>query len=372
MDFGLSDDRRMLADTLERYLGDNYPLEKRHEYSAQEAGYSREKWQELAELGAVGAMFGESAGGFGGAGPDLMVLFEALGRRLVVEPFLPTLLAGTAIAELACHEHGDLLEAVIGGQAMIALAHGEVDARYELTHVSLAARKTAQGHVLTGRKSVVLGGGSADYLVVTARTGGDIDSADGISAFLVNTSAKGVTRRGYRTVDGYGAAEIELEDTPGILLGGEGEAYAAIEKATAYGLVAICSEALGAMEAAKDLTVEYMHVRKQFGVPIGKFQALQHRMADVLIEIEQMRSTVIGAAGHLDAERGKRERFCAAAKHLAGRIGRQVAEEAIQIHGGMGMTWEYPVGHYAKRIIMIDHLFGDTDHYLERFIATAP
>ncbi|HSO47083.1 MAG TPA: acyl-CoA dehydrogenase family protein, partial [Rhizobiaceae bacterium] len=333
-----------------------------------EEGFSREMWGEFAELGVIGALFGEDAGGFGGEGDDLMVVFEALGRALVVEPFLPTLLAGSLIADLGSHEQKAMLESVIAGGTLLAFAHGEPQSRYELEHVAAHAVEAEGGFAITGHKSVVLGGGTADKLVVSARTGGASGDKDGISLFIVDAKAHGISIRSYGTVDGYPAAEISLNGAKGELLGAPGSAFPAIEKAYARGIVAVTAECLGAMERAKDLTIEYMHTRKQFGVIIGKFQALQHRMADVLIEIEQLRSSLINAAGHLTAERLLREKMVSAAKNLAGRAGRQTAEEAIQIHGGMGMTWEYPVGHYAKRIIMIDHLFGDADHHLERFV----
>jgi alkylation response protein AidB-like acyl-CoA dehydrogenase len=369
MDFALSDDRRMLAETLGRFLKDNYPLDKRHEFARSHAGFSAEMWSRFAELGVIGALFDESAGGFGGEGDDLMVVFEALGRALVVEPFLPTLLAGSLIADLGSPHQKAVLESVVSGETLVALAHGEPQSRYELEHVAAHAVEGENGFAVTGRKSVVLGGGSADKLVVSARTAGASGDEHGISLFIVDAKAHGVTIRAYSTVDGYPAAEISFDAAKGELLGQAGTAFPAIEKAQARAIVAVCSECLGAMEKAKDLTVEYMHTRKQFGVIIGKFQSLQHRMADVLIEIEQLRSSIVNAAGYLNSERRLRERMASAAKNLAGRAGRQTAEEAIQIHGGMGMTWEYPVGHYAKRIVMIDHLFGDTDHHLERFIA---
>ncbi len=369
MDFRLNDDRQMLADTLARFLGDNYTLAKRHEFAASEAGHSPEMWGKFAELGIIGALFAEADGGFGGAGADIALVFEALGRALVVEPFLPTLIAGSLIAELGDNEQKSVLEQVIAGSRHIAFAHGEPASRYELENVSTGAARSGEGWAISGDKSVVAGGGAADLLVVSARTGGKTDSAEGRSLFLVDADDEGLAVRSDSTVDGHPAAEIKFEGAHGRLLGGSGKGLPAIEKAVAKGIVAVCAECLGAMEVAKDLTVEYMHTRKQFGVEIGRFQALQHRMADVLIEIEQLRSAVINAAGHLDSERKIRERFASAAKNLAGRAGRQVAEEAIQIHGGMGMTWEYPVAHYAKRIVMIDHLFGDTDHHLERFVA---
>ncbi len=366
MDFALNDDRRMLAETLERFLSDNYDIEKRHGFAMMDDGFSKQMWEKFAELGIIGALFDEKAGGFGGEGADLMVVFEALGRHLVVEPFLPTLMAGTILAGAGGQEA--LLEQVINGETAIALAHGEPSSRYELASVSSIAEQSGKEWIINGDKSVVLGGSAATQLVVSARTTGEADSENGISLFLVEAT-NGVTKRNYSTINGYGAAEIKLENASGILLGEVDQGYKLLERAYAAGIVAISAEALGAMHVATDLTVEYTRQRKQFGIPIGKFQALQHRMADMLIELEQMRSSVMNAAGNLDKDRLDREKEISACKHLVGTIGRQVAEEAIQIHGGMGMTWEYAVGHFAKHIIMIDHVLGDTDHHLERYIA---
>ncbi len=363
----------MLTDTLSRFLSDNYSIDRRHEIAGSPDGFSREIWGQMAELGIVGALFTEEAGGFAGSGDDIALVFEQLGRALVTEPFLPILLSGHLIYRLGDKDwHKKMLEQIIEGSMLTAFAHGEPSSRYDLHHVQVKAERNAHGEwELSGNKSVVLGGGSADWLVISARTGGNPSDVDGISVFMVDPMAGGISRREYGTVDGYAAAEISLENAKGELLGEEGRGYPVIEETIALGNLAVSAESLGAMEVAKDLTVEYMHTRKQFGVPIGKFQALQHRMADVLIELEQMRSAVINAAAHLRSDRMEREKWVASAKYLAGKIGRQVAEEAIQIHGGMGMTWEYPVGHYAKRIVMMDHLFGDTDHHLERYIAFA-
>lgn len=366
MDFKLNDDRRMLAETLERFLADNYDIEKRHGFAMMDDGFSPQMWEEFAQLGVIGALFKQSAGGFGGEGADLMVVFEALGRNLVVEPFLPTLLAGTVLANVDTHQ--DLIESVIAGETLLALAHGEPSSRYELSCVATTATKNDNAWQVSGDKSVVLGGGSATHFIVSARTSGKGDDEDGISLFLVEKSHD-VSTRNYSTLNGYGAAEVRFEKAAGILIGEEGKGFALIEQAFASGITAVSAEALGAMHVATDLTVEYTKQRKQFGVPIGKFQALQHRMADMLIELEQMRSSLINAAGNLNADRALREREVSACKYLVGSIGRQVAEEAIQIHGGMGMTWEYAVGHFAKHIIMIDHVLGDTDHHLERYIA---
>lgn len=366
MNFELNEDRRMLSETLTRFLADNYTIDKRHGFAMSDERFSREMWAQFAELGVIGALFPESAGGFGGEGDDLTVVFEALGRHLVVEPFLPTLLGGSVLSEVGGEEA--LLEQIIGGEALIALAHGEPASRYELSHVETTATADGDGYRITGNKSVVLGGGNATHLVVSARTSGDTTDENGISLFLVE-AGEGVRVRDYGTIDGYAAAELSFTDAKARLFGELDNGFSIIEKVQAMGTTALCAEVFGAMESAKDLTVEYMHTRKQFGVPIGKFQALQHRMADILIELEQMRSAIINASGNLSADRVSREREVSACKHLCGTIGRQVAEESIQIHGGMGMTWEYPVGHYAKRIIMADHVFGDTDHHLERYIA---
>lgn len=303
MDFKLNDDRRMLAETLERFLRDNYPISKRHEFVASHGGWSREMWRQFAELGVIGALFSEDAGGFGGEADDIMVVFEALGRALVVEPFLPTLLAGSLINDVMGTDAASKLEAVISGEKVIALAHGEPASRYNLDHVETKAEEKSGGYVLKGHKSVVLAGADADELIVSARTSGSASDDKGISLFLVDPKASGVTLRPYGTVDGYPAAEVILQDVEGKLIGKKDAALEAIEKAHARAILAVCAELLGAMEVAKDLTVEYMKTRKQFGVIIGKFQALQHRMADVLIEIEQMRSSIVNAAGHLNAGR---------------------------------------------------------------------
>ncbi len=365
MNFALNDDRRMLAETLERFLADNYDIEKRHGFVMQDDGFSREMWVQFSELGIIGALFNETSGGFGGEGADLMVVFEALGRHLVVEPFLPTLLAGTILSEVGGYEN--LIDNTIAGEALLALAHGEPSSRYELSSVSMKAKQEGDSWFLTGDKSVVLGGGSATHIIVSARTSGAINDETGISLFLVEKS-DAVIVRGYGTLDGYGAAEINFTNAFGILIGEKDKGFALIERAHTTGITAISAEALGAMTVATDLTAEYTKQRKQFGVPIGKFQALQHRMADILIELEQLRSSIINAAGNLTSKNNLREREASACKYLVGTIGRQVAEEVIQIHGGMGMTWEYAVGHFAKRIIMIDHILGDTDHHLERYI----
>lgn len=369
MDFHLSDERQMLRETAERFLRDRYPIEKRHEFARSTTGFSREMWAEFAELGLIGALLPPEAGGFGGTGEDIALVFEALGRGLVVEPFL----ASGILGAWPLVEAGDTaaLAEVIEGKRILALAHGEPDGRYSLSHVRTRARQTNEAWQISGTKAVVLNGSAADMLIVSARIGGGPDDEAGLALFRIDPRQEGVANRSYGTIDGGSAAEITLGDVIGEPIGTPGEAFPLIERTIGRGVLALSAEALGAMEVAKDLTLDYLRTRVQFGQPIGANQALQHRMVDMLLEIEQLRSAVMLAASTLGAGRAVRERNLSAAKHLAGRVGRLVAEEAIQMHGGIGMTWEAAVAHYAKRIVMIDHLLGDTDHHLERFLRFA-
>jgi alkylation response protein AidB-like acyl-CoA dehydrogenase len=373
MNFEHSEERRMLADTLNRYIAEQYPFETRDRIAKSELGYSQEQWQQFAELGAIGALFGDDVGGYGGTGFDIAVVFEALGRGLVIEPFLGNaVLAGTAIANAGTEAQKAILADIIGGARIAAFAHGEPESRYELGRVQTKARREGGGWRLDGEKAVVQHGEHADVFVVSARTSGAIDDEGGISLFVVPADAAGISRRGFPTIDGGRAAEVTFRNVAvrgDALLGKEGAGYATLEEVVGAGIVALCAEAVGAMEVARDATLEYLRTRKQFGVPIGTFQALQHRMADLLIEIEQARSAVINAAAALHADRIARERALSAAKMTIGRVGTLVAEESIQMHGGIGMTWELPLAHYAKRLVMIDHLLGDEDYHLARYVA---
>lgn len=365
MDFEHTEDRRMLADTLQRFMADKYTMETRMKAAESEDGFDREIWAQLAELGVIGALLPEEAGGFGGAGFDLMVVFESLGRALSVEPALATGVLGAGlIAELGTDDQKAQLEDVIAGTRLLTLAHGEPEARYDLAWVSTKV----EGGKLTGRKCVVPNAGTADMLVVSARSSGEVTDEDGISLFLVDPKADGVTIREVPSVDGGRVADVFLDGAPGEPLGPEGGAWPTLETAAARATLALSAEALGAMSVCHELTVDYSKQRKQFGRPIGTFQALQHRMVDMGVELEQARSAVINAAGRLEQDRKTREMQISACKNMIGRAGKHVAEETIQIHGGIAMTWEYAVAHYAKRVIMIDHQFGDADHHLERFI----
>jgi alkylation response protein AidB-like acyl-CoA dehydrogenase len=371
MDFALSEERQMLADTAGRFIADRYDIATRHANAALDGGFNRATWNDFAELGLIGALLPPEVGGFGGRGDDIAVVFEALGRGIVVEPFLATGILGAGpIVSAGTDAQKALLEDVAAGKMLLALAHGEPESRYGLSRVKTQATREGDTWRLNGRKAVVINGDTADKLVVSARITGAEDEQNGIALFLIDADAVGVTRRGYATIDGGRAAEIALANvatTDDALIGTAGKAFEVIEEAHARGVVALCAEAIGAMDVAKDTTLDYLKTRKQFGRPIGAFQALQHRMVDMIIEIEQARSAVMLAAGTLEAPRVEREKNAAAAKNLIGRVGRLVAEETIQLHGGIAMTWEYNLPHYAKRLTMIDHQLGDTDFHLERF-----
>jgi alkylation response protein AidB-like acyl-CoA dehydrogenase len=363
----------MLADALDRYIAEQYAFPARDRIAQSELGYDPAQWSQFAELGAIAALFPESEGGFGGDGFDVSVVFECLGRGLVVEPFLGALMVGQALVHAGSGEQKAGLAGIIDGSTIAALAHDEPGSHYELTQVATRAERAGDGWRLTGAKAVVQHGQAANLLLVSARTAGAPGDEAGISLFLVPADAEGITTRDYRKVDGGRAAEIRFDDVvlpSGALLGKENEGLALLEHALGYGILALCSEAVGAMEIARRDTLEYLRTRKQFGKPIGSFQALQHRMAVLLLEIEQARSAVINAAAAMsESDSVLRQRALSAAKFSIGRIGTLVAEECIQLHGGIGMTWELPLPHYAKRLVMIDHELGDEDHHLERFIA---
>lgn len=372
MDFNHSEERQMLGDTITRWVMNDYPLKARLEAGVSELGYAPDRLAALAELGVIGALFGEDSGGFGGAGFDLAVVFEGLGKGLVIEPLLPALLAGSILENAGNDAQKALLEPVIEGAKTLAFAHFEADDGDDPRWIETTAKKGADGWEISGHKAVVRNGGSADYLVVSARTSGDAGQADGLSLFLVPTDAKGIETHAYSTIEGGGAAEISLDLkslTMGSLIGDEGKALDVLNHALGRGIVAIGAEALGIMDVIRAMTIEYIQTRKQFGVPIGKFQALQHRMAEMLLEIEQMRSAVIRAAAVLEEPGVERERAVAALKVTTNKTATLVAEESIQIHGGIGMTWEHDLGHFAKRLTMITHELGDEDYHLTRYIA---
>lgn len=372
MDFQHSEERQMLADTLTRFVAQDYPLADRLAAGVAELGYDAGKWAMLAELGVIGALFGEEAGGFGGAGFDISVVFEAIGRGLVVEPFLQTLLAGSILASAGSAEQQTRMAGLLSGETIAALAHFEANDGWQTAHIATTAKRSGDGWVLNGQKAVVRAANAAEFLIVSARCKGQAGDREGVSVFLVPTDAPGLEVRDYQTIDGGRAAEVTLNTVAlpaDALIGVEGRGEAVLDEALGKGLLAICAEALGIMDVIKDMTIGYIQTRKQFGVPIGKFQALQHRMAEMLLEVEQARSAVINAAFHEGKPGPERERALSACKVTIGRVGTLVTEESIQIHGGMGMTWEYPLGHFAKRLTMIGHELGDEDFHLVRYMA---
>jgi alkylation response protein AidB-like acyl-CoA dehydrogenase len=359
MDFNHGEDRRMLGDTLRRYLAEKAPIEARNKVAYGDTGYSPDVWHGLAELGVIGALFGEEAGGFGGGGFDIMVVFHEIGRALAVEPFLGALMVGHALAAAG---RTDAIEGIIAGTTITAFAHAEPQDHAPGDPLATRARRDGDGWTIDGAKAVVAHGEAADLLLVSAQTDA------GVALFLVPRDAAGLAVRGYANIDGGRSAEVTLLGVtlPVTALVTE-DAAGPIAAAEAAGLLALCAEGLGAMEIARDQTVDYVRTRKQFGVPIGKFQALQHRIATVLLEIEQAHSAVINAADAFGTDAAPRA--LAAAKYTIGATGQLVAEEAIQLHGGIGMTWELPLSHYAKRITMIDSQLGDQDQHLQRYIA---
>jgi len=365
MDFNTGEDRQILIDTLGRYFAQRYPIETRQAISRSAAGWSAEHWRALAELGIPGMLLPQAAGGFGGTGFDIGAVFEQLGRALVVEPFLGLLMAGRVLATAGGSEA--LLAEAITGTIVLAFAHEEPHSHYQLAAVGTSAKRAGSGWAVSGSKAVVPQIEAADHIVLSARVSGSPGEETGIALFRVEKGAAGLEVRGYPMIDGGRGGEITLNNVHATLIAEAG--FPIIESVVAAGIVALSWEAAGVMDVLKQATLEYLRTRKQFGVPIGKFQALQHRMATVALEIEQARSAAINAAAALDAARKVRERAVSAAKYTIGRVGTLVAEEAIQMHGGIGMTWELPLTHFAKRLTLIGHQLGDEDHHLARFTA---
>jgi pimeloyl-CoA dehydrogenase small subunit len=370
MDFELNEEQRLLKESVDRLLADRYAFEQRRAYGKESDGWSRALWAQYAELGLLGLPFAEEHGGFGGGPVETMIVMEAFGRALVVEPFLATVVLGGGLLRHGASnaQQARLLPKIAEGSLLLAFAHTEPQSRYDLADVATRARRDGGVWVLDGEKSVVLHGDCADRLLVTARTGDGQRERDGIGLFLVDARASGVARRGYPTNDGLRGAEISLagvrvaaED----VIGAPGGALPVVERVVDEAIAALAAEAVGAMAAMHDLTVDYLKTRKQFGVAIGSFQALQHRAVEMLVALEQARSMAMFAtmmAAEEDAV--ERRRAAAAAKVQIGRSARLVGQQAIQLHGGIGMTHEYKVGHYFKRITMIDAAFGNADHHL--------
>ncbi len=372
MDFDLTDDQRLLTDSVNRLLADQYTFEKRKAFLKAPEGWSTALWAQYAELGLLGLPFAEEFGGFGGGAVDVMLLMQAFGRHLVLEPYLATVVLGGTAIRLAgnSEQQSDILPGIAEGGTKLAFAHYERQSRYDVTDVLTTAKANGSGYVLDGAKSVVLHGDSADKLVVSARTSGGRDDAGGISLFLVDGSADGLARRGYTLRDGSRAAEISLSGVkvsrPN-LLGEVDNALPTILRVVEAGIAATAAEVIGTMETMQSMTLDYLKTRVQFGKPIGENQALQHRAAEMLVAMEQGRSMAMLAAMMVDEpDAVERERNISMAKVGVGQSGRFVSQNAVQLHGGIGMTEEYAVGHFFRRVMVIEHLFGDTAYHLDR------
>lgn len=376
MDFNFTEEQEMVRDGLSRMVREQYGWQTRQAAIASDAGWRPEIWAQLAELGILGMPFSEDDGGFGGGAVDAMVVMQEFGQGLVVEPFVPTVVcaggflkhAGTPAQK---EEH---IGGIIDGSRVFAFANTEPRGRYDYADIETTAKKNRGGYVLNGHKAVVMGAPWASHLIVTARTSGDRRDTHGVSVFVVDKATDGIVTRDYETVDGRRASEVYFENAAipaDTLIGEEGAALPLIEKVTDEAVAALCAEACGAMKVAHAMTVEYSRQRKQFGVPIGSFQVLQHRMVDMYTAYEQAVSLTYLATLRLDSSEIERKRAVSAAKVGVGQAARLIGQEAVQIHGGNGVTDEYAIGHYFKRLTIFDTEFGNVDHHMKRHIALA-
>lgn len=371
MDFNFTQEQKQFADALRRWTEKDYGFEQRKKIVHSESGVSDAAWATLVELGMTALPVPEAQGGFNGSAVDMMVVMQELGRGIVVEPYFATVW-GAQFLKLAGGQEA-LLERVAGGELKLACALGEKQARHDLSDIATTARAEGDGYVIQGSKSVVLHGAQAGMLIVSARISGDQRAKDGISLFVVPVEATGLTRRDYRTIDGQRAADIGFDKVrvpASALLGKSGAAWELLDAAADYGIALLCAEAVGAIDALNAATLEYLKTRQQFGVPIGKFQALQHRMAEMFIHAEQARSMATLAAVRVDAgDAEERRKTVSAAKARIGQAAKFVGQQAVQLHGGMGVTDELPAAHLFKRLTIIDLTLGDTEHHLARFAA---
>ncbi|MFD1190332.1 MULTISPECIES: acyl-CoA dehydrogenase family protein [Phenylobacterium] len=372
MDFSFTEEQSMLRDTVASYLADNYDFDKRRAALKSAPHWRPDVWKAFAEeLGILGAPFSEELGGLGGGYTENMVVMEELGKSLVVEPYLQTVVIGGGFLKHSGYAGAsDVIGKIIAGDAILAFAYAEPQARYTWQDLKTTAKKDGSGYVINGHKAVVIGAPYATHLIVTARTGGGQRDAQGVSVFLVEKGAKGVTTRDYPTVDGFLASEVYFENVSvgaDALIGAEGQSLALVEKVLDEAVAATCAEACGVLRKLHEGTLEYTKQRKQFGVPISSFQVLQHRMVDMFIQLEQSISMTYMATIKLNETDVERAKAVSAAKVQIGKACKFVGQNAIQLHGGMGMTDEMAIGHYFKRATMIEGAFGSTDHHLARY-----
>jgi alkylation response protein AidB-like acyl-CoA dehydrogenase len=370
MNFQLTEEQQMLQDSLRRFLAKEYTFEKRSEIIESGTGSDEGIWNALAEMGLLAFTFPEEYDGLGGNGIDTMLVMESFGRALVTEPYLATVvLAGGLVRDAGSDSQKQaILPAIASGTKRMALAAYEHGARYNLANVKTEAKSAGTDYILKGTKTAVIHGGQADQLIVSARTSGDARSEDGITLFLVDANSKGVTITDFVTHDGFLTAEVALKDVKvdgDAIISEANTGFPALEKAIEQGIAALCAEAVGAMEAMNEATLEYTQTRKQFGVSISKFQVLQHRMADMFIQAQQSRSMAILAANYADSDnREDRRQAISQAKLLVSQGAREVGQAGVQLHGGMGVSDEMWAAHIFKRLTLINLMFGDADYHL--------
>ncbi len=377
MDFSFTEEQSLLQDSVQRFVQNSYEFETRQKLIKTEEGFSRDNWSSFAELGWLALPFPEDSGGFGGTAVETMIMMEEFGKGLVVEPYVTTVIMTGSIIEAGgsiAHREGVLAE-IMAGTKLGSVAYVEPQARFNLADVTTTATSTDDGYIVSGFKGVVLGGPSADLLVVPARTSGEQRDSEGITLFLIDADAEGISRRDYPTIDGGRASEITFEKvavSSADVLGEVGEGLSLLEVGINNGILAVCAEAVGAMEVLYKTTVEYCKTREQFGQPIGKFQVLQHRMVDMFMEHEQAKSLLYMAAIRMSEDDELAAiKAISALKVQVGKGGRFVGQNAIQLHGGMGMTDELNVGHYFKRITAVETLFGNVDFHLKKYSSAA-
>jgi pimeloyl-CoA dehydrogenase small subunit len=375
MDFDLNDEQRQLKDNVDRLMAAEYGFDKRKAYAAEPQGFSAALWAKYAELGLLAVPFAEADGGIGGGTTETMIIMEALGHALALEPYLATVVLGGGFLRHggSAEQKERLIPGLIAGETRFAFAQQEKQSRYDLADVATTARRDGNGWILDGEKGVVIAGDAADHLIVTARTAGGRRDRAGIGLFIVDATAAGLSRRGYVTQDGLRAAQLTLSGVrvpDANVIGDPAAGLPLVERVVDEAIAALCAEAIGVMTMMHATTLDYLKTRKQFGVTIGSFQAVQHRAADMFVALELARSMAMFATMMADeADAGERRRAISAAKVQIGRSGRQIGQEAVQLHGGIAMTMEYNVGHAFKRMTMIDKMFGDTDHHLSRLAA---
>ncbi len=370
MDFSLSEEQKLIKQQVEKFVQNDYSFDRRNKILKMDEGFDRAIWKQFADLGWLGIPFSEEDGGFGGGPIETSLLMEAFGNGMVVEPYLSTVvLAGNAVAFAGSAEQkAQLLGGIVSGDLLMSLAYAEAKSGYNLAYVTTTAKKSANAYSLTGEKIVVLGGQSANTFIVSARTSNSIADEAGISLFLVDAKAAGVSIKGYKTMDGGRAANVSFNNAPAQLLGQEGQGFAVLERVIDFATVAACAQALGEMESSFKKTLEYVKVREQFGKAIGSFQVIQHRMVDMFTQTETSRSMLIMAGMRVSsANAQERKKAVSAAKVYIAQKARALAQDAVQLHGGIGMTEELDIGHYFRRLTLFCSIFGSTNYHLQRF-----